>query len=323
MTQAIALYFLAAALTAVIVIVSYRLSRRYPSPYLSFNFLHLTFFCLGFFASRPIPSLLRLALQLDERQSQFFSAVNITFIMQPLIVLVLYLQIRFAASWLDVKITRAFNALYFSIQGAYAAVLGFVVFGSVQTGRVSPAALFFYESKDWIFTSLDFLIFVWLIIGSRRLADADKRRAVMIYGCLGFLGLAVYNLASLAGLSGVPQSLLLLAQAMPALFYLYLYAKDEWRRRPEIGDAEMDRCAAAYRITPREREIIRLVGSGLSNPEIARRLFLSPQTVKNQIHGLFQKLGVRNRVQLVNFFRQAADRRPAENGSSSVPAKGD
>ena len=89
-------------------------------------------------------------------------------------------------------------------------------------------------------------------------------------------------------------------------------------RRPE-----MDRCAAAYRITPREREIIRLVGSGLSNPEIARRLFLSPQTVKNQIHGLFQKLGVRNRVQLVNFFRQAADRRPAENGSSSVPAKGD
>jgi DNA-binding CsgD family transcriptional regulator len=323
MTQAIALYFLAAALTAVIVAVSYRLSRRYPSPYLNFNFLHLTFFCLGFFASRPIPSLLKLALQLDERQSQFFSAVNITFIIQPLIVLVLYLQVRFAAAWLEVKITRAFNTLYFSLLGVYAVGLGFVVFGALKTGSASPPALLFYHSRDWIFSAFDFLIFVWLMFGSRSLVGADKRRGVLIYGSLGFLGLVVYNLASLAGFSGLPQSLLLLAQALPALFYLCLYVKEEWRRRPEIGDAEMDPFAAAYRITAREREIIRLVGRGLSNPEIARRLFLSPQTVKNQIHALFQKLDVKNRVQLANFFRQAIDRPPAENGPSSISAKGD
>ena len=323
MTEPVVLYFLAAALTAVIVAVSHRLFHRYPSPYLSFNFLHLTFFCLGFFASRPIPSLLDLALQLEERQRQFFSGVNITFVMQPLIVLVLYLQIRFAAAWLDVKITRLFNALYFFLQGAYGSALGLVVFGYLRTGRASAADLLFYEGRDWLFTVFDFAIFVWLILRSRRLLDPDKRRGVRTYGYLGFLGLAAYNLASLAGLSGLPQQLLLLAQVMPALLYLNRYVKKEWRHRPVIGAAEMDRLAAACRITAREREIIRLIGLGLSNPEIADRLFLSRQTVKNQIHALFQKLKVKNRVQLTNLFRPAADRSHAENGPSSVPAKND
>ena len=96
MTEAIALYLFAAAFTAVILTVSYRLAHRLPSPYLSFNFYYLALFCLGFFASRPIPALIRRALSLDPRQQQFFSGVNLTFIMQPLIVFVLYLKIRFA-----------------------------------------------------------------------------------------------------------------------------------------------------------------------------------------------------------------------------------
>ena len=314
MSEAIALYLLAAALTAVIVTVSHRLAHRHPSPYLSFNFLHLTLFCLGFFASRPIPSLLRLALQLEERQSQFFSAVNITFIMQPLIVFVLYLQIRFASAWLGVRITRTFNALYFSLQGAYGLALGLVVFGYLSTGTISRAALLFWDSRDWLFSAFDFLVLVWLIVRSRRLSDAEKRRGVRTYGTLCLLGLAAYNLASLAGLSGLPQPLLLLAQTLPALFYLNHFVEKEWRNRPVLGDAEIERLSAIYRITAREREIIRLIGRGLSNPEIAARLFLSHQTVKNQIHVLFQKLNVRNRVQLISIFRQIEDRPPAEEG---------
>jgi DNA-binding CsgD family transcriptional regulator len=321
MTQAIVLYFLAAALTAVILTVAYRLATRYPSPYLSFNFLHLTFFCLAFFASRPIPSLLNLALQLEERQRQFFSAVNLTFIIQPLIVFVLYLEIRFAAAWLEVKITRAFNALYFVLQGAYGLALGFVVFGYLRTWKASAAAFIFFESRDGLFTAFDFSIFAWLIFRSRRLADPERRRGVRTFGSLGFLGLAVYNLASLAGLSGLPQPLLLLAQSLPALFYLNWHVKKEWRHRPVLADAEMERFAAVYRLTAREREIIRLISRGLSNPEIAARLFLSRQTVKNQIHVLFQKLKVKNRVQLINIFRQTDDRPPAEEGSSDIRAK--
>ncbi len=322
MTEAIALYFLAAALAAVILTVAARLAHRYPELYLSFNFYYLALFCLGFFASRPIPSLVSLVLQLEPRQRQFFSGVNLTFIMQPLIVFILYLQIRFAAAWLEVKVTRTFNALYFTLQGAYGLALGLVIFGFLRSWEASPAALLFYQSRDWLFTAFDFVLFAWLIIRSRRISDKEKRRGVATYGVLGFLGLAVYNLASLAGFSGPAQPLLLLAQAIPALLCLNRYVKKEWRLRPVPSDAEMERFAAP-RITEREREIIRLIGQGLSNQEIAARLFLSRQTVKNQIHTLFQKLRVKNRIQLTNIFRQKPDGSPAgERSPSNGPIRG-
>jgi len=322
MTEAIVLYALAVALTAFLAAFSYRLSRRYyPDSYLNFNFLHLTFFGLGFFASRPIPSLIHQALQMNDRQRQFFSAVNLTFILLPLMVLVLYLQIRFVAAWLEIKITRIFIVLYFSLFGAYGIVFGGMVFLFLKRGTVPAAAVVFLQSRDWIFTLLDFSIFVWMIFYSRRLTDPARRRGVGIYGCLGFLGLAVYNLVSLAGLSGVPQALLLLAQPIPALVYLARQAKTERGRRPAIGDTELDLGAAAFRISAREREIIRLIGRGLSNSEIAESLFLSPHTVKNQIHALFLKLEVKNRVQLINLFRTSPDRFPDGTRALSASAR--
>jgi DNA-binding NarL/FixJ family response regulator len=51
--------------------------------------------------------------------------------------------------------------------------------------------------------------------------------------------------------------------------------------------------------TPREREVLALVGQGLSNAEIAERLVLSPLTAKTHVARLFMKLGARDRAQLV------------------------
>src|SRR3954468_20617636 len=52
-------------------------------------------------------------------------------------------------------------------------------------------------------------------------------------------------------------------------------------------------------LTEREREVVRLVASGLSNDEIARELVISPLTAKTHITRAIAKLGVRDRVQLV------------------------
>ncbi|HEV8579681.1 MAG TPA: response regulator transcription factor [Thermoanaerobaculia bacterium] len=48
-------------------------------------------------------------------------------------------------------------------------------------------------------------------------------------------------------------------------------------------------------LTPRELEILRLIADGLSNQEIARRLFLSVHTVKNHVHKVLETLGVHSR----------------------------
>ncbi|HVO24757.1 MAG TPA: response regulator transcription factor [Candidatus Margulisiibacteriota bacterium] len=51
-------------------------------------------------------------------------------------------------------------------------------------------------------------------------------------------------------------------------------------------------------LTPREREIIRQVALGLRNAEVATKLFISEQTVKTHLNNIFQKLGIRDRVEL-------------------------
>ena len=52
-------------------------------------------------------------------------------------------------------------------------------------------------------------------------------------------------------------------------------------------------------LTPREREVLELVGQGLSNAAIAERLVVSPLTAKTHVARLFMKLGARDRAQLV------------------------
>jgi DNA-binding NarL/FixJ family response regulator len=57
--------------------------------------------------------------------------------------------------------------------------------------------------------------------------------------------------------------------------------------------------AALAGLTDREREVLALVGEGLSNDEIGARLFLSPLTAKTHVSRIMQKLGARDRVRLV------------------------
>ena len=52
-------------------------------------------------------------------------------------------------------------------------------------------------------------------------------------------------------------------------------------------------------LTEREREVLALVGGGLSNDEIGRRLFMSPATAKTHVSRAMAKLGARDRAQLV------------------------
>ncbi len=66
-----------------------------------------------------------------------------------------------------------------------------------------------------------------------------------------------------------------------------------YQKKLDLGDLEL---------TPRELEVLKLVGEGLTNKEISDKLFLGEGTVRNYVTTLLDKLNFRDRTQLAIFY---------------------
>ena len=71
---------------------------------------------------------------------------------------------------------------------------------------------------------------------------------------------------------------------------------------PPAGDSE-----AGPELTPREQEVLALIGQGLSNMEIAERLAIEKGTVKNHVHSILKKLNVSSRHEAARLRDQPAN----------------
>jgi DNA-binding NarL/FixJ family response regulator len=74
---------------------------------------------------------------------------------------------------------------------------------------------------------------------------------------------------------------------------------EAFARRPVVAAPDLDA------LTDREREVMGLVGHGLSNDEIAARLVISPATARTHVSRVMVKLGARDRAQLAVLANQA------------------
>jgi DNA-binding NarL/FixJ family response regulator len=132
--------------------------------------------------------------------------------------------------------------------------------------------------------------------------DENVLRALRA-GASGFLSKGVEPADLLDGIRTVARGEALLSRrATQALITQFL-------EQPAPASAAV--AASLDQLTDREREIVALVGGGLSNDEVAQRLFVSPLTVKTHISRAMTKLAARDRAQLVMLAYQSGLIRPA------------
>lgn len=138
------------------------------------------------------------------------------------------------------------------------------------------------------------------------------RKTVLLYGLLGGVLIAVLRLIDYRYLV-LEHSLEIYGGLVAAIFSgIGIWLGLKLTRTKEIvvvreaqpfvvNRAKLD----ALGITPREHETLTLIAAGLSNREIAERLFVSENTVKTHSSRLFEKLNARRRTQAVQIAKES------------------
>ena len=155
---------------------------------------------------------------------------------------------------------------------------------------------------------------------TRESAPSSRRRAVrdiLLYGVCGGLLIVVLKLTEYRFLV-VEHSVEIYGALVAALFagLGIWFGQTLTRKKPGVIMKEVpaptagpfaadERRVRQLGITPRELEILELISTGLSNREIAGRLFVSENTVKSHSSRLFDKLGAKRRTQAVQIGKTA------------------
>ena len=110
---------------------------------------------------------------------------------------------------------------------------------------------------------------------------------------------------SLRGRRTLSMALSAIPLAAVAVACVLLASKNARKTPQPEGPVETAEHPQTIPITQREREVISLMATGLANKEIADRLCISSLTVKNHVYNIYQKTGVKSRVQMLRYFMSA------------------
>jgi DNA-binding CsgD family transcriptional regulator len=193
------------------------------------------------------------------------------------------------------KLTARFTSRFPAACGLLLLVFGVLVAAGVVSREPSLVQL-----ANWVVeipaVGVAIAAAVYLLIRARRLPAGPRRRSLAAFGALHLVLLAAAGGSVLLGRFHPLASggIMILYNLLP-LAWIYRYQP--------VGPAQLAAQLDRYGITAREREVIELIREGKTNQEIADRLFISLATVKDHNYNIFRKTGVRNRVELVNLFR--------------------
>lgn len=148
-----------------------------------------------------------------------------------------------------------------------------------------------------------------LAVNLRNVGNPSLRRALAAFlwisgGFLAFLVLDILitrlGIRALAFLDGLSLPAYLVALNAGSFLFAGRFLGSE----PLVeGGRLTEACRAEFGLTAREAELIERLLDGSTNQDLAEALYISRKTVENHLYNIFQKMGVRNRLQLVAVLR--------------------
>ncbi len=162
----------------------------------------------------------------------------------------------------------------------------------------------------------------YVILSSADLPDQNSRIYVLLVSllinfnnvwnsavvCTVFVGRTTLG-AIFSNLCGVTSILLLIIDSL-TLIYIYkkdfspfFFGKKTDQPKPRSEQEVLDLIAETHRLTERERDVFILAYQGLTNPDIAEKLFISRHTVKRHMHNIFEKLDVSTRMEMLHLIQ--------------------
>jgi len=300
------------------IMLSNLLVRKYSLPYLSSYFYYLIFLFVfgvyGIIGSR----LIRVFLQNHGLEYQAIESITLffTYLGIPFLVLSWYMFIRLSHEIVNRRVYASFNLAFFGVLS-----IGFLGFGLLLAKRDLLGENRYEVIHTFLrigFTSLTLLIYVYslvqLFINSGKFLDKKDRWNIRFFGLMYIvfaLGSVMLMYLSRRGLVfGYTFILFIFALHLIPIFFLSMYLDKNFIE--PVARQEFDLSLAAFiakfEISRRESEIVELICKGKSNQDISDSLFISLQTVKDHIHRIYLKTGVKNRVQLTNLIRTFSQR---------------
>ncbi len=300
---------------AITLLYAYNMFRKYRLRYFFYFLWYLVCFFIFGFLHFILRYLLKAMLNLDptvSSKTSVLSGLLINFTATPAAFMALYflfLSIReLSGSPISLRIKRIYLASCFIILIVLACVFyNFSIRSSSDLADLNRYPLFIILNVS--FAVLWLLTLVQIFFLAKIVGHPLHQRRLKIFGSIFLIIFATFSFMVFLlppNLNRYFYTIFYFSMNLIPLLYYVRFLNSFYLCTPQSKSLEKSlyNFLESQKITKREREIIHLIREGKTNQEIEDILFISLQTVKNNIYNIYKKLKVKNRVELTNLISQ-------------------
>jgi DNA-binding NarL/FixJ family response regulator len=131
------------------------------------------------------------------------------------------------------------------------------------------------------------------------------KKTILVFGALIIALLILFQIGKYAIISGDSKIEIIIAVIAIVFFFIGVSVNKRSLHKNQLETKEIDfKKNESLEITKREYEVLKEINSGLSNKEIAKKLFLSESTIKTHVSSLLLKLNAKRRTQAIQIAKK-------------------